>query len=708
MKIRLPVFLLVGIAASFVCFARQTEVNSLLDQLKQAKADTAKVNLLNAISKQYFNTSPKDAISYALQARDLAGQLQYQAGSALALKNAGIGYYMQSDYLEATTYWGQALKVYEEINDKAGIANMLSNMGAVYINQGDDEKALDYNLRSLQYAEATGDTLRLVTAMINIGAVYFNKPATHGKALDYYLRALPLCEALEDQDAIGTITSNLGEIFLAKGDDSSALVYFERSLKAYENSGNIPYALNNLGKVYDKRGDYTTAISCHLKAYDIASKLAAKLDMTQSYLGLATTYALKGDLAKALDAYQKAEGIAKEIGANYELKTIYEGLASTYARLYDYANAYRYEVLYAAVKDTLYNSESDKKLAMLQFNFDLQKKQAEIDHLTTDKALKELDLDRQTTVKNSLIAVLSLVSLIVFILFRNYRIQSKTNTKLDIQKQELEQTLKELKTTQSQLIQSEKMASLGELTAGIAHEIQNPLNFVNNFSEVSIELAQELLSGINNTALSAKEKEDFQLLVQDLVDNQEKINFHGKRADAIVKGMLQHSRSGTGKKEAVEINNLADEYLRLSYHGLKAKEKAFNTALHTDFDEHCGNVQAIPQELGRVLLNIFNNAFYSVEEKKKIAGEGYSPLVSLTTKRKGNFVEITIRDNGLGIPQKYLDKVFQPFFTTKPAGKGTGLGLSLSYEIITKGHGGELKVDTKEGEYAAIIIRLPA
>jgi signal transduction histidine kinase/ligand-binding sensor domain-containing protein len=285
------------------------------------------------------------------------------------------------------------------------------------------------------------------------------------------------------------------------------------------------------------------------------------------------------------------------------------------------------------------------------------------------------------------------------------------------QAKKIEKAYNELKSTQSQLIQSEKMASLGELTAGIAHEIQNPLNFVNNFSEVNKELLVELKDEINNGNF-----DEVNAIANDLISNEEKIIHHGKRADAIVKGMLQHSRSSSGVKEPTDINALADEYLRLAYHGLRAKDKSFNATMKTDFDESIHSINIIPQDIGRVILNLITNAFYAVTEKKNSANpslleQKYEPTVTLRTKKINTRpddpvgrekIEISVRDNGNGIPQKVLDKIFQPFFTTKPTGQGTGLGLSMSYDIITNGHGGELKVNTREGEYAEFIIILNA
>jgi signal transduction histidine kinase len=272
---------------------------------------------------------------------------------------------------------------------------------------------------------------------------------------------------------------------------------------------------------------------------------------------------------------------------------------------------------------------------------------------------------------------------------------------LSHQKEELQSTLEHLKATQTQLIQSEKMASLGELTAGIAHEIQNPLNFVNNFSEVSQELVEELRQEHNKPEPDTDLEAD---LLNDLNQNLEKIHHHGKRADSIVKGMLQHSRASSGEKQLTDLNALAGEYLRLSYHGLRAKDKDFNASLVTDFDSSIGKVAVVPQELGRVLLNLFNNAFYATEQKKAQLNGQYQPQVIVSTKATKDRVEIRVRDNGTGIPESIKSKIFQPFFTTKPTGEGTGLGLSLSYDIITKGHGGELKVNTKEGEYTELII----
>jgi len=277
----------------------------------------------------------------------------------------------------------------------------------------------------------------------------------------------------------------------------------------------------------------------------------------------------------------------------------------------------------------------------------------------------------------------------------------KQNEAIAVQRDKLEHTLNELRNTQAQLIQREKMASLGELTAGIAHEIQNPLNFVNNFSDVNIELIGEM-----NDEIEKGNYEEVKNIASYIETNAEKINHHGKRADAIVKGMLQHSRVSSGQKEPTDLNTLADEYLRLAYHGLRAKAKSFNATIKTEFDDRIGKINVIQQDIGRVILNLINNAFYAVNERQKQGQNGYEPFVALTTTKQDGLAEIKVKDNGNGISEKILDKIFQPFFTTKPTGQGTGLGLSLAYDII-KAHRGELKVETAEGQGSEFIILLP-
>jgi signal transduction histidine kinase len=312
---------------------------------------------------------------------------------------------------------------------------------------------------------------------------------------------------------------------------------------------------------------------------------------------------------------------------------------------------------------------------------------------------------------------MAILLLLAFIFWRNSKQRKAANRLLQKQKEDIEAAnkllqnqkadieaaLAKLQLTQNQLIQSEKMASLGELTAGIAHEIQNPLNFVNNFSEVNSELIDEMQLEIDSGHF-----EDVKVLAINVKENQQKISQHGKRADFIVKGMLQHSRTNTGERQPTNINLLADEFFKLSYHGLRAKDKSFNTEMVVNFDPDLPKVNAVQQEIGRVLLNLFNNAFYAVNQKSKTAGIEYKPEVILTTYAENGNVIIKVKDNGVGIPDHIRDKIMQPFFTTKPTGEGTGLGLSLSYDIVVKGHNGKINVKSKQGEYTEFTISLPA
>jgi len=362
----------------------------------------------------------------------------------------------------------------------------------------------------------------------------------------------------------------------------------------------------------------------------------------------------------------------------------------------DPREALYYHKLAMAAKDSMFNVQNITQSLSSRFNEQLRQQQVQSEKTIYQNRIRTYVL----------LAALGFFFLLAIILWRNNRQKQRA-------KQQVENAYEKLKSTQAQLIQSEKMASLGELTAGIAHEIQNPLNFVNNFSEVNKELLTEMKDEIDKGNLN-----EVKTIANDVIENQEKINRHGKRADAIVKGMLQHSRTSSGQTEPTDINVLCDEYLRLAYHGLRAKDKTFNAKFESHFDPSIGKLDVVPQEIGRAILNLINNAYYACTElsrsaaslpHKGVISEPASnkvPTVWVSTKKEGNKILISVKDNGPGIPQKVLDKIFQPFFTTKPTGQGTGLGLSLSYDII-QAHGGEIKVETKEGAFTEVAIHLP-
>jgi len=493
-----------------------------------------------------------------------------------------------------------------------------------------------------------------------------------------------------------------------KSGSSSALAFLMLSIKKPDSAIHIL----NLTKEYD-------SVSVYFRDFDNMLKGFAYSDLHQyaesnTYLRLALKNADSKNVAtrSAFRLSQNYAHLNQIDSAYFYAKYLLDTLSSlgfsnfevdlgvAYKNMYECFNlmnkkdsAFKYVQLAVKVQDSL-NSIRNKNLAEFQQLL-----------LSENRRIEALDDERNEKVSRwtniGAISFALLIGLIAILLYRNVRQSRLANANLIEQKEKLQLTLDQLKSTQSQLVQSEKMASLGELTAGIAHEIQNPLNFVNNFAEVNVELIDELETEANKGNL-----EEVKLLAKDIKENETKITFHGKRADAIVKSMLQHSRKSSGQKELTDINALCDEYLRLSYHGLRAKDKSFNAEFDTKFDTTLSPISVVPQDIGRVLLNLINNAFYACAERSKSADSSYQPTVTVSTKRSDNSIEISVKDNGNGIPEAIKEKIFQPFFTTKPTGEGTGLGLSLSYDIV-KGHGGALNLETKQDGGSNFIIQLP-
>jgi two-component system NtrC family sensor kinase len=396
--------------------------------------------------------------------------------------------------------------------------------------------------------------------------------------------------------------------------------------------------------------------------------------------------------------------VVRQLTARRQLRDKSAALSTAFAKEGDYAKAYQYFLQYSAYKDSLTAEATTRRLAALEYRQNLLKKEAQIQRLNKERLLRVQGARRQQQFVLGLGACVALLALFTFVLSRNNRAKRLANVQLEEQKNALQEAMAELKTAQSQLIQSEKMASLGELTAGIAHEIQNPLNFVNNFSEVSTELLEELLEHRQQPNFDPALEEE---LLADVHQNLQRINQHGHRASTIVKGMLEHARTSTGQKELTDLNALAEEYSKLAYHSTRVKDKAFEAKLTLHLALNLGRVPAVPQDLSRVLLNVFTNAFYAVQQKARSAGPAYHPEVQVRTERTASYVKIQIRDNGTGIPEAIRQKIFQPFFTTKPTGEGTGLGLSLSYDIITKGHGGTFTLESEDGEFTELTLTLP-
>jgi two-component system NtrC family sensor kinase len=596
----------------------------------------------------------------------------------------------------SVSYAEEALKLSHLINFKKGEVAAYYTIGEYHRVSGNYPQALENLFKALQISSEIGDTTSIAETQGFIGITYLNLKE-YQTALHYLFQAYAKKDRL-DGPMTGFILANTGIAYQEMNMLDSGLIYQKMAWSVARNTQMAPgkaFVLRETGNMYSLMN--LTDSAFYYYRYSLV--------VTRDILNSGRTYSRMAILFYKLREYDSTLYYANQalsLGRRSSQKPIMLEASKTLATYYIDMNkldsALKYQQLTMTINDSLFGSEQLRKVQLLAID---EQKRVYI----AEQRQQEIEQKRKDYQSNlrfyGLMAALAVFILFGIILYRNNKIQKLANVLLQRQKKETEDTLSDLRATQVQLIQSEKMASLGELTAGIAHEIQNPLNFVNNFSEVNKELLAEMREEMNKGNI-----DDAKAIANDVIENEEKINHHGKRADAIVKNMLQHSRNSSGHKEPTDINALADEYLRLSYHGLRAKDKSFNAIMKTNFDESIGNVNIIPQDIGRVILNLINNAFYAVDEKKKQNLNEYEPAVLVNTKKNNDKVQISVKDNGNGVPQKVLDKIFQPFFTTKPTGQGTGLGLSLSYDIV-KAHGGELKVETKEGKGSEFIISLP-
>jgi class 3 adenylate cyclase len=476
--------------------AQDRQVDSLKAVLERLHDDTNRVKTLVQLGSAYYRTDPEEAIRRGTEARDLSEKLGYTRGLAISYKAIGMGYYFENNWVDATVNWKQALAAFDTVGDQNGVSNMLNNLGAVHFNGGDDESAIDYYLQSLRVAESINDTLRIATALINIGSVYLNKEANRPLAFDYYKRALPLSMKLKDMDAFGTCAVNMGEFFLNSNNTDSALYYFEKALEAYRNSatGNVAYALKNIGKVYAQRSEFQKAIEYQTQAYNLARSLDARLEMAQSLLSLADTYEKKGDIGAAISSFNEARAIAREINANYELQDAYLGLAENYANVSDYRNAYTYQTLFTAIKDTLYNAEMDKRLQAFNLGYEIEKKTGYIALLEKEKALKDLDLKRQKAIRNATALTGFLLLALAGGLFNRYRFVRKTNKIIAEEKERSEKLLLNILPAET----AEELKAKGSATPKHYAMVSVLFTDFKGFTKIAEKLtAQELVEELN-------------------------------------------------------------------------------------------------------------------------------------------------------------------------------------------------------------------
>jgi two-component system NtrC family sensor kinase len=710
MKKILFYLLLSVIAFSPDLFAQQDKIDSLDKVLMQNNlADSIRIKSLNKLATLSGRYDKKRAYSLYSQSITLARRSKNLYGEIRALVGLTKFQRRDRDFAASRESLVQALQLAHKSQRPDFVTDAINDLYQDYLAypSGDKIQELEYALYYLKLAEQFGVQSIIADACTQTGYM-FSILGDFSNAFKYHKRALKILE--QNKYRFSLIRAHallfLAETYKEQEDYNQAIQQHKQSFQLANQFKSLILAAENegsLASIYQKQKRYNEAFNFAFRG--LATYTYLKSDGGISYLSLilARIYVNTNKPDSALVLGKTTIQFAEKDGDLDLLKSGHEVLSKAYELKKDFKTAYYHNLIYQRYEDSLFNKSKAYQVAYLQYSTELSLKESKINLLEKDKVIRIGEARRQQLLLYAMLAGVTLVLVLMFVLIKNYRTKQRANNLLQKQKEEIQATLVELKSTQAQLIQSEKMASLGELTAGIAHEIQNPLNFVNNFSEVNKELIGELYEE------QTKELRNFQIeneILNDIDQNLEKVIHHGKRADAIVKGMLQHSRVSTGQKELTDINALADEYLRLSYHGLRAKDKTFNATLQTDFDATIGKINIVPQDIGRVLLNLYNNAFYAVTEKKKQPGEDYEPTVSVSTKKTNGKVEIRVGDNGNGIPQKVLDKIFQPFFTTKPTGQGTGLGLSLSYDII-KAHGGEIKVETKEGEGAEFIIQLP-
>jgi signal transduction histidine kinase/Tfp pilus assembly protein PilF len=653
-----------------------SEQDSLRREIQHAKNDTSLMIALGNLGSYYDDVNIDSAIYYFEKSITIARQLKLKLDEAMLYSDITWPLCKRGNYPQALRYLNLAM-------DLAG-------------NSANEKKS--YHLPAAQ----TPKSFRLkVLSWVHLSfAGMYGYTGDYEKDIVAANDAKSIAETFKDSSLLSFIFNEKGNAYLKLNRPDSALLFNQMAVAFNEPLAFKKFQANNyiqVGETYLHMGDTTRAKENFEKAVQVSALHNNPIKNGESHLHLARLFQSQNKMDSSLFHSKAALAILKLAGKDKSTANAYRMISDCYLSLGQQDSSFAYLRLATVLNDKISIAEKQK---IQEFQV------AGFEEALKLEALEKEQIQNSNKIRTyGMLAGLAVLSIIGFILYRNNLVKQKANAVLEV-------TLADLRATQAQLIQSEKMASLGELTAGIAHEIQNPLNFVNNFSEVNTEIGAEL-----QEAIKRRDWGDTEEIAQSILENEQKILHHGKRADAIVKGMLQHSQKGSGVKEPTNINVLADEYLRLAYHGLKAKAKSFNATIKTEFDERIGNINVVPQDIGRVLLNLINNAFYAVNEKKKQIGDGYEPEVTVTTKlitapenpsirESANSLIISVRDNGNGIPERIRQKIFQPFFTTKPTGEGTGLGLSLSYDIV-KAHGGEIKVDSEEGKGSVFSIQLP-
>jgi signal transduction histidine kinase len=669
---RIPVYCISLFITGYSPAFSQQDVDSLKAKLEAVSDDTARIVLFEQLTNAYAEVNPDSAFAYGEKTFQAAQQLKLPLEQAAALGEMGYAMNNAGNYPRSLQYILQGIAIAEDSRSEKKLLN--ATFAATD----------DFTDRQ---SSATNQRLGRLSRILQYAGIVYGNFGNTQQSLSYFKRSIELAEKAHNLRVLCITYASVGRMYINLKNYDTALVALQSAYR-YATSAGYPRYLGsmllNIGRVHLLKKEYPTAIDYFWQAIAASTAHNYVRGVSASHLYLADIYKQQSTRDSVLFHLQQGLAAANSLNAPDLQLRFYNSFADYYSRISNNDSVVRYQSLVIKTNDSLFNLKQAQQFQNI--DFDARQRQADI-----QAAQKDF---RNRLQVYSLIGGLAVILIIASILYRNNRQKQRTNVVL-------EKALSDLKSTQAQLIQSEKMASLGELTAGIAHEIKNPLNFINNFSDINTELITEAGTEIEQNNIS-----EAKAILEEIKSNEQKINHHGKRADSIVKGMLQHSGTASGHKELTDINALADEYVKLAYHGLRTKDQEFTPKIITDYDRTIGKINVVPQEIGRVLFNVINNAFYEVNQKQRKSAANYEPQVTIRSKQQDGKIQIQITDNGNGIPPEITNKIFQPFYTTKPAGQGTGLGLSVAYDAV-KSHGGELSVDSNPGVGTTFSIVLP-
>ena len=698
-------YLLLMMTASMAGYT-QNNTASLLKQIAHSANDSNKVKLLREVALSLDQKDNKKAFQYVQEALALAEKLNDTESRVQSHRVLRQLYQLNNNTAMALQQGIRILDLYKETGNKSMIAKSYYQVGASYFTMADYSNALSCYFEALKIYEKLNDKFQQGVLLNSIGNIH-TELNDFKNALSFLTRSRQLAVEIKDSIGMALLDTDIGILYSHQHKHDEAIASFTKGISMLEflkDTGELINALNNLGVTYKKAGRYGEA----LKSYQL-SYYYMLLRNPQDAVGIAKMKSNIGIVYVQLKNYEMAEqylneaiAFAKRFNNLPLLKENYEAYYELSKFKGDYKTALDYQLLYRSIADSLFNLQKSAQINELQIKYEAEKKDHKISQLKQENKVNEAELGKQKILKNAFIAGFMLIFLLVIVLYNRYNVRQKTQRELEIKNNALEHALENLHAAQAQLIQSEKMASLGQLTAGIAHEIKNPLNFINNFAEVSGELIKEYQE--------TEDDREKSVLLNDLVQNITKISEHGKRADSIVSGMLSHSRTHAAEKEPTDVNKLCEEFFNLAYHSMRANFPEFNCEMKKELTPLLPKVNMVAQDISRVLLNLVSNAFYAVKEKAKKTSAGgksnYKPEVRIITEKNSEFVTVHVYDNGTGIPDAVREKIFTPFFTTKPTGEGTGLGLSLSFDIV-KAHGGFITLTSKPGEYTSFQVSLP-